>query len=460
MPAASIPSIRLSEVRPTFDKCLSIPILVYAYSLIVSPMLNFVFPVKNITESQLENQIFWPLVTAIALGCLALRNRAHFAWPPHFLWFAAYLALAGASTLWALRPEISFTRLATQTMMLISIVLPAMLAARTSDLTHGVFFCFAFGSILNAALILGGYSPLLFGGVGDEGYPGYFTDKNALGQFAALALLLALYEVFRPGGRRALGLIVVVISVYLVFAAHSKAALGCVVLSAILASLVLFLSTKMRVSLLIVLLPVPICYVIVSQLVGNLVNRISWYTFHNYDLSARTVIWDFVNLEIAKRPLLGWGYRSFWLVGSDSPSLVDTGGWVRMMPEAHNGYLDTILDTGHIGLVLFLAFIISTLYTLQHVVNRDPVRGWLLLSIALFAVLGNFIESGWMRGGDPLWLMFVLVAVESGRYWQPFHRGVGGAGPVLRTPVIAGRRPALARAGGMRRLPLRRDICT
>jgi O-antigen ligase len=121
-------------------------------------------------------------------------------------------------------------------------------------------------------------------------------------------------------------------------------------------------------------------------LVGNLSSRISWYICGNYTLSGRTLIWDFVNFEIAKRPLLGWGYRSFWLVGPDSPNIVDGSGWVRFgnMPSAHNGYLDTILDTGHIGLVLFLVFIFTTLHAIGRVADRDPARAWILLSIALF----------------------------------------------------------------------------
>src|SRR5262249_47877399 len=157
-----------------------------------------------------------------------------------------------------------------------------------------------------------------------------------------------------------------------------------------------FLAKKMRVSPAILLLPLPICYAVLSYLVGNLVSRISWYIFGNYTLSGRTLIWDFVNLEIAKRPLLGWGYRSFWLVGPDSPAIVDGWGWIRRMPSPHNGYLDTILDTGHIGLVLFLVFIFTTLYVIGRVADRDPFRAWILLSIALFVILVNFLESGWM----------------------------------------------------------------
>ncbi len=194
-----------------------------------------------------------------------------------------------------------------------------------------------------------------------------------------------------------MGLIIVVTSIYLVFVGHSKAALGCVVLAAILAKLVLFIGKKMRVSPAIVLLPLPIGYAVLSRVVGNLANRISWYIFHNYDLSGRTDIWDFVNFEIAKRPLLGWGYRSIWLVGPDSPTL-RVGGWIGQMPDAHNGYLDTILDTGYIGLVLFLVFIFATLHAIGRVADRDPARAWLLLSIALFVILENFLETGWMHG--------------------------------------------------------------
>ena len=31
----------------------------------------------------------------------------------------------------------------------------------------------------------------------------------------------------------------------------------------------------------------------------------------------------------------------------------------------------------------------------------------------------NFFESFWMRGFEFLWVMFVIVAAEIGRYWQP-----------------------------------------
>src|SRR6516164_5420661 len=138
------------------------------------------------------------------------------------------------------------------------------------------------------------------------------------------------------------------------------------------------------------------------------------YACGDSSLTGRTVIWDFAQYEIARRPLLGWGYQSFWLV-PDSPSIVDAPGWVKMMPNAHNGYYDTMLETGYVGLVFLLVFIIATLHAVGRVAERDLARAWLLLSLALFVILYNFLESTWMHGQDMLWLIFAVVAAETGR---------------------------------------------
>ena len=90
-----------------------------------------------------------------------------------------------------------------------------------------------------------------------------------------------------------------------------------------------------------------------------------------------------------------------------------------MMPNAHNGYYDTMLEMGYIGLTLLLAFIIATLHAIGRVADRDPARARILLSIALFVIMYNFLESLWMRGFEFLWVVFVIVAADIGRYWQP-----------------------------------------
>jgi O-antigen ligase len=91
------------------------------------------------------------------------------------------------------------------------------------------------------------------------------------------------------------------------------------------------------------------------------------------------------------------------------------------MPNSHNGYYDTMLEMGYVGLALLVTFIIATLHAIGRVADRSPVRAWLVLSLALFIIVYNFLESTWMRGFECLWLVFLVVAAESARYWQPFR---------------------------------------
>jgi O-antigen ligase len=451
------------------DKFLIVPLLACAYVEIVAPLLIFVTAepdrpglsgaskLQSLITPRPENKIVWPALAAIAVF-LAVRNRSRLTLPPHIICLFAYLAFAGASVLWAFKPELSFSRFVVQVMIVTSIVLPAMLAARTADMMRGVFLCFAFALILNVFFVLK-QEPIVY----DEwhgsklvkyivGYPGYFTFKGILGECAAFAFLLSLYEMLHPGRRRALGIIVVVIAIWLMFPSKSKGSLGLAIVAPIVAQLTLIAAKKMRISPAIVLLPIPICYEVLSRIPGlNIINRLSYKLYGNYTLSGRMLIWDFVDYEIGHRPLLGWGYQSFWLVGSDAPSFAEAPGFIKMMPSAHNGYLDVILSTGYVGFALFVVFIIATLHAIGRVADRDPSRAWLVLSVALFIILVNTLESGWTHGMDMLWVMFAILAAEIARYWQPFRpdgrslirrRRAPRARPVARaigTPILGPR---------------------
>src|SRR6202030_569967 len=124
------------------------PLIVFVSSIAAQQIQN--------AEPGLPNRIFWPAMAAVSV-VLAVRNYSRFGkltFPPHIICLLAYVAFAGSSVLWAFRPEISFTRFAQQVMVLTSIILPGMLAVRTTDLMRGVFLCCAFGAILNIFFIL------------------------------------------------------------------------------------------------------------------------------------------------------------------------------------------------------------------------------------------------------------------------------------------------------------------
>src|SRR6266436_2664601 len=454
MSKASMHPFELGRTRssaPMIDKFAIVSILACAYPSIVSPLIMFAAEpartLQAIMESRPENRIFWLAMAAISV-VLTAQNRSRLGrltLPPHIICLVGYLAFAGASVLWAFRPELSFIRFAQQVMILTSIVLPAILAARTADMMRGIFLCFALAAGLNIYFILDN-SPSLVKQL--NGYPGYFTGKNLLGEFSAIALLLSLHEILYPGFRRALGIVAAASATFLLLLSNSKTAFGLALLVPFLAGLTLLIKKTTRISPAIILLSIPFCYIVLSSVSNFNMGRISYMLYGDPTFTGRTVIRDFASIEIARRPLLGWGYQSFWLVGPDAPSVMEAPGWVKLMPNAHNGYVDTMLEMGYVGLALLVTFIFTTLHAIGRVADRDLKRAWLVLSLTLFIIIYNFFESLWMRGFDLLWVVFVVVAAEIARYWRPLPQARPAYGPSIGKPGRPGpsrdvRRPRL-----------------
>ena len=371
----------------TIDKFAIVPLAACALALIVFPLLEFINPPSSEAVSagaaRPETRIFWPVMAAISI-MFAIQNRSRLTrltWPPHIICLLAYLALAGSSVLWAFTPEISFTRFAQQAMIVISIVLPAMLA-RSSDMMRGLFLCFAFAMFLNIFFVIGGaetdaYQWTAHGFHANYiGSPGYFPTKNELGECAGVAFLLSIHESLYPGRRRILGIIGVVMSISLILASNSKTALGLALICPFLSGLTLITRRVTRISPAIILLSIPLCHIVLSSLSNYNMTSLSYKLYGDPTFTGRTIIWDVVRNEIDRRPLLGWGYESFWLVPG-SPVFVDAKGWVTGwvtgMPNGHNGYYDTMLDLGYVGFAFLLVFIMATLHAIGRVADRDRV---------------------------------------------------------------------------------------
>lgn len=402
-----------------FDKYAAVPFLACAYATIVFPLIiASCDPADSacLLEARPESKIFWPVLAAISV-VWAARNYSRLSFPPLIVCLFAYLAFAGASVLWAFKPETSFIRFAQQAMIVVSIVVLGMLASRRADLIRGLFVCFALASVLNLIFVFG--RPPIDVKFATWGYPGYFSGKNYLGECATVALLLSLHETLYPGKRRAFGVVIALVATAILILSNSKTSMGLAVLAPLLAGVTLLIRRATRISPATILLSIPICYLVLSSVSGFSAYRLSYILYGDPTFTGRSIIWDFVLSEIAHRPLLGWGYQSFWLVGPDAPSIVNAPGWVKDMPNAHNGYYDTMVEMGYVGYALLVTFILATLHAIGRVADRDPARAWLVLSLALHIIITNGLESLWMRGFEMLWIVFLILATEIGRYWGP-----------------------------------------
>jgi O-antigen ligase len=126
-------------------------------------------------------------------------------------------------------------------------------------------------------------------------------------------------------------------------------------------------------------------------------------------LTGRTVIWQFALEKISEHPWLGYGFGSFWRVGTGVPSVDEAPGFVAKMPHAHNGYIDILLQIGVVGSVLFTAVILTCIHLVGRITRRHWHLSWFLMTLVLFALLHNLLETTLFEGFSD-WCMIMLLA--------------------------------------------------
>ena len=378
------------------------PVFVIFYVLLVLPFI----PGEG--KDRTENILFWPAMAGLTLT-LVLMNRTRidyrFFRSLPILSLIAYLLFAAASVTWAYNPEISFSRLLLQVLLFIVIVVPFAVPMRARYTIQGLHLCYAIALAVSAVYVLTTPpSPI--------GHPGYFTHKQELGLLGAVCIILSSHELLHPGWRRLVGLIAMGLAFWLIYESQSKSALALSVIAIPCSALILVLCKKTRLTPAYVVAAV----VVVSMFVSSPIERIGYRLYGDGTLSGRTGIWGFIEYQISHKPWFGWGFHSYYFV-PNSPQLA-APGYIRDMPSSHNGYLELKLETGRIGYWIFLVFIYTSLHLVERVRREDPVRAWCFLSVLLFGVLSNLLDSSWLTLSH-FWLLYLIVVAESVRYSWP-----------------------------------------
>jgi exopolysaccharide production protein ExoQ len=379
------------------------PVLANYYVLLVLPFID------DEGKGRIENNIFWPTVAGITLA-LVLYNRLQFdtgfisSLPIKSLF--AYLVFATASIGWAYSPDYAFSRLAVNVLAIITVVLPYALPIRTTRAIQSLYGCYAIALAVNAVYVLT-YPPSPIGHVG------FFTHKQALGMFCATAVILSAHELLFRGWRCVLAVVGICVAIWLLFESESKSALIFSVFAMALAGFVLLGCKIMRTTPGHILAAIAVG----SLFFTNPVERIAYRLYGDFTVSGRTPIWAFVEYQISTKPWFGWGFHSYWFV-PNSPSEAAP----NHTPSSHSGYLDLKLETGKIGYWIFLIFLYSSLHGLEFVRRKDPRRAWLFLSVTIYAILVNFVDTAWL-GLNQLWMLQLFVVAETVRYSRSSNSG-------------------------------------
>ncbi|HLZ16353.1 MAG TPA: O-antigen ligase family protein, partial [Cyclobacteriaceae bacterium] len=120
--------------------------------------------------------------------------------------------------------------------------------------------------------------------------------------------------------------------------------------------------------------------------------------------TGRTYIWDDVRKVAWEHPVLGVGYSGYWTGYRDFP----VAGIVN---EGHNGYLDTFVETGMIGLVMLFVVLVSYVRRASQERNYDYDWSCFRIVFLLMLVVHNFTETSLLRSSTHLWAQFIFMYI-------------------------------------------------
>ena len=147
---------------------------------------------------------------------------------------------------------------------------------------------------------------------------------------------------------------------------------------------------------------------IAAELAFGISGRLSESLGRGSDLTGRTVLWAHV-LKFQPNPILGTGFESFWM-GERRERIAELyNNW--RPGGAHNGYLDTYLDLGLIGLSILIGLLIATFWKIRLELFRNFEWGRYQLGFLAAVVLRAWTEETFGTYG-PLWFVFYIIALD------------------------------------------------
>jgi exopolysaccharide production protein ExoQ len=150
---------------------------------------------------------------------------------------------------------------------------------------------------------------------------------------------------------------------------------------------------------------------VVAELVFGISGRYSEALGRGSGLSGRMGLWTSL-IGLHTNPILGTGFESFWL--GDRPKQLE-GVFFFIPNEAHNGYLETYLTLGSIGVLILIALFLATFWKIRLELFRN--FEWARFRLGFFAaiILYNWTEAAF-KTVSAIWFIFYIIAMEYPRF--------------------------------------------
>lgn len=318
-----------------------------------------------------------------------------------------FMLCLAVSISWSHDPMLSFKRF----VALISVVFFAGFLAYNYSLEK---IAFMLGCLIGAAALFGLILALvrpdvafIYGGVREGAFKGIFPDKNAGARINAIAILLLL-PMIRQGNPWAI--ICSLFSLIAIALAQSATATALIVAGTVsywyfLTLIRLHINRSWPAFLGTTIVYLLICFF----LYGNYTLLLE-LTGRDPSLTDRTLIWDLLTPLIDAEFLKGYGFGAFW----SSPSaevFISRWGYIG---NAHNGYIETLLNGGIVQLMALVLMLIEALLKHYRAVMADQSARF---HVSAMVIVGSFMLTNYVAYVVPNYrsaefLVFCVLALS------------------------------------------------
>ena len=352
--------------------------------------------------------LYLAALAMIALAAFDRRGiRAFFGVP---LPLALLLLWCCLSALWAAAPGVTFRRAGLEIVVVLSAILSVDMLGfeRSLKLLRNVLALVLIANWISIPLIPqavhlpGEMDPSLVGN-----WRGMFFHKNIAGSTTALSAIIFLYYAVERKSLQDLALFLG--AVVFTIMTHSKSSIGLLPVAILFGSIYRLAWRRGidRAIVAVMLAAIAVGGVVLAVIDSDIITR----ALENPDeFTGRAQIWQAEIAFIHDHFLLGSGFGTFADTGAASP-LRDyvAAVWVQNISHGHNAYLQLCVTVGAVGLTLaMIAFVIRPLAA--YVTMKPEALNFAapLFTIFVFMILHNFLESDFLEGDGPAWVIFLI----------------------------------------------------
>ncbi len=245
---------------------------------------------------------------------------------------------------------------------------------------------------------------------------GVATHKNTLGVLAMVGAVFLLWDILEswPKGTRraprtllASRLITLGSCWYLLLIVNSVTSLLCAALGSVLLISLHFTGIRNRPTRLEL---IGCCLIAIIFTLDSLVGiKDDFLNAMGRDptLTTRTEIWPML-MELQPNAFVGAGFNTFWAGERLRVSFEKFGG----IFQAHNGYLETYLNGGWLGVSILVSVLIVAYLKIRKQLLIGAPEASIRLAVLIIAVVYNYSEASFNKIGV-LWLLTIIVLMQT-----------------------------------------------